>query len=129
LTFQQIEEILGDQLPPEAYLYDAFWFESEPGMTLTMWKDEDYPFHGLIPEEPNYCISDSWQSQGYEIKALHRSEERVVFRRRAEGVSGLKIPDVLLSKKFPDKLVYKLENILEEFIEENGISQTNGRKK
>ena len=33
LTFRQIEIILGDALPAEAYFYDAFWYENMPGMT------------------------------------------------------------------------------------------------
>jgi len=121
LTFQQIEEILGDELPPEAYLYDAFWFELEPNMQLPMWKDENYPFKVLTSEEPDYCISDAWHTQGYEIKALHRAEERVVFRRVLDGVAGVKIPEELMSKKLPEKKAYALEKMLDQFVKENGL--------
>lgn len=121
LTFQDIEKILGDQLPPEAYLYDAFWFEFEPGMQLPMWKDEEYPSNILTLYEPDYCISDAWHSQGYEIKALHRSEERVVFRRTESGKTGFKIPRALLRKKIPEKKAYELEQMLEQFVKESGL--------
>ncbi|MEY8576600.1 hypothetical protein AALD01_20165 [Oscillospiraceae bacterium 21-37] len=109
LTFRQIEQILGDSLPAEAYFYDAFWYENMPGMTSPMWRGEGYPFHALIPDEIDYYISDSWTSQGYEIKALHRHDERVVFRRVVTGVSGVRIPRALTARKLPDALVYKLE--------------------
>lgn len=70
LTFQKIEEILGDRLPAEAYLYDAFWFESLPGMPSPLWREEGYPFHAIVADDIDYCISNAWSSQGYEIKSL-----------------------------------------------------------
>ena len=121
LTFRQIEQILGDSLPAEAYFYDAFWYENMPGMTSPMWREEGYPFHALIPDEIDYYISDSWTSQGYEIKALHRHDERVVFRRVVTGVSGVRIPRALTARKLPDALVYKLEKLLKQFVRENGL--------
>ena len=121
LTFRQIEQILGDSLPAEAYFYDAFWYENMPGMTSPMWREEGYPFHAIIPDEIDYYISDSWTSQGYEIKALHRNDERVVFRRVVTGVSGLRIPKALTARKLPDAIVYKLEKLLKQFVREHGL--------
>ena len=121
LTFQQIEQILGDGLPAEAYFYDAFWYEVMPGMLSPMWQEEGYPLHAVIPDEIDYYISDCWTSQGYEIKALHRTEERVVFRRTVTGVSGVRIPKALTTRKLPDAIVYKLEKLLKQFVRENGL--------
>ena len=121
LTFHEIEDILGDKLPPEAYLYDAFWFEFEPGMQLPMWEEEQYPRKILTLDEPDYCISDAWCSQGYTIKALHRSEERVVFRRVEHGKTGVKIPKVLLTKKIPETKAFELEKILQKYVKDNGL--------
>lgn len=121
LTFHEIEDILGDKLPPEAYLYDAFWFELEPGMQLPMWEEEQYPKKILILDDPDYCISDAWHSQGYAIKALHRSEERVVFRRVEKGKTGIKIPKVLLTQKIPENKAYELEKIIQKYIKDNGL--------
>ena len=115
LTFRQIEQILGDSLPAEAYFYDAFWYETSP-----MWRDEGYPFHAIIPDEIDYYISDSWTSQGYRIKALHRDDERVVFRRTIAGVSEVRIPRALTARKLPDEIVYKLEKFLKQFVREYG---------
>ena len=121
MTFLEIENILGDKLPPETYLYDAFWFEFEPGMQFPMWKEEQYPFKIFTLDEPDYYISDAWHSQGYEIKALHRAEERVVFQRIESGKTGLKIPKVLVTKKIPEKKAYELEKIMEQFVKDNGL--------
>jgi hypothetical protein len=38
------------------------------GMTSLMWREEGYPFHTIIPDGMDYYISDSWTSQGYEIR-------------------------------------------------------------
>lgn len=121
LTFHQIEEILGDGLPAEAYFYDAFWYEVMPGMVSPLWIEEGYPFHAITPDEVDYYISESWTSQGYEIKALHRSNERIVFRRVTVGMSGVKLPQALTNKKLPDQIVYKLEKLLRQFVREYGL--------
>lgn len=121
LTFAQIEKILGDDLPAEAYFYDAFWYEIMPGMVSPLWREEGYPFHALLPENADCCISDAWLSQGYEIKALHRSTQKVVFRRVLAGVSGVRIPKALTDKKLPDAIVYKLEKLLKQFVREHGL--------
>ena len=121
LTFQQIEQILGDYLPAEAYFYDAIWYETMPGMLSAMWQEEGYPLHAIIPDEIDYYISDCWSSQAYEIKALHRTEERVVFRRTITGVSGVRIPKALTTRKLPDAIVYKLEKLLRQFVRDHGL--------
>lgn len=121
LTFRQIEQILGDYLPAEAYFYDAFWYENMPGMVSPLWMEEGYPFHTLVLDDVDYVISDSWTSQGYTIKALHRNAERVVFRRAITGVSGVKIPKALMEKKLPDHIVYKLEKLLKQFVRDHGL--------
>lgn len=121
LTFQKIERILGDRLPAEAYFYDAFWYEVMPGMTSPMWREEGSPFHAIIPDGIDYFISNCWTSKSYEIKDLHRPAERVVYRRTAPGVSGVRIPKALMTRKLPDTLVYKLEKLLKEFVKEHGL--------
>lgn len=121
LSFSQIEKILGDSLPAEAYFYDAFWYEAMPGMTSPLWVEEGYPFHAIVPEETGYYISDAWDSQGYEIKALHRLNEKVVFRRVVTGMSGIRIPKALTQRKLPDAIVYQLEKLLKQFVREHGL--------
>jgi 5-methylcytosine-specific restriction endonuclease McrA len=105
LTFHQIEEILGDKLDWEAGVFAAFWYDEMPGRTSPIWKEEGYPFEAIKPSERRYCISDSWTSQGYKIKALHLTEQRVVFRREVNYQSGLTIPKAIVSQKLPDTAV------------------------
>ena len=123
LTFEQIEKILGDALPIVAYLYDAFWLDTLPGMQSPLWREEGYPFDSIQngPEDNKYCISECWLSQGYVIKALHRSERRIVFRRVGVGMSGVKLPKALTTQKLPDHVVYRLEKMLQEFVRLNGL--------
>jgi len=121
LTFKQIEEILGDRLSWPAYFYEAFWYETDPAMTSDMWRDEGFPFQVLRPDETDYCISDSWLNQGYKIKALHLTEERVVFRRVEDYTSGLVVPKVFLEKRLPDAMVHKFNNFCRELAREYGL--------
>lgn len=90
-------------------------------MTSPLWREEQYPFHAIIPDESDYYISDAWSSQGYETKALHCNDERVVFRKSAVGMSGVRIPKVLIDRKLPSHIVYKLEKILKQFVREHGL--------
>ena len=76
LTFGQIEKILGEPLPWEAGLYEAFWLDPEPGVTSPMWQEEGYPLHAVTPSNRDYCICESWLTQGYEIKQIGRASWR-----------------------------------------------------
>lgn len=121
LTFGQIEEILGDQLAWQAYFYEAFWYETAPDAPSPMWKKEGFPFHMLVPFDGMYCISESWLSQGYKIKALHLSRQYVVFRKDVERQSGLVIPKRLMTRKLPDAAVYEAAKFFEHLMKKYGI--------
>ena len=109
LTFKQIEQILGDDLDWEAYFYTAFWYDNAPGTVSPLWEEEGFPFHVLKRTTPDYCIADSWISQGYQIKALYIEKERVVFRRVVDRMSALRIPKELTEQKIPDEAVHEMD--------------------
>ena len=121
LRFQDIERILGDTLDWEAYFYEAFWYDGAPGMTLPLWIEEGFPFHILLPSNPDYCISDSWTSQGYKIKALHLNQQRVVFRKVIKDHSGLTIPKQLTKRKLPDQAVFEAKQFFSYLIQKYGL--------
>lgn len=121
LTFGKIETIIGDELSWEAHMYKSFWYDDEPGTNSPMWQAEKYPAHAITPSERNYCICDCWRSQGYEIKALHLEKKYVVFRRTESGTSGIQLPKVLTDHRLPDTLVYKFDQMVRQFIKENGL--------
>lgn len=108
LTFKQIETILGDTLCWEAYHFEAFWFDDEPGMNSPMWQEEGYAFQVFIPSKRDYCICDSWISQGYEIKALYLKEKRAVFHRVNNNICAFTIPKALTAKKIPNEAVFAI---------------------
>ena len=70
LGFQEIEAILGDRLPWEAYFYDSFWY-ADVETPDTVWRDEGFPDDTLCFTEKNFNISDSWISQGYSSELPH----------------------------------------------------------
>lgn len=121
LTFKQIESILGEPLEWEAGLYEAFWYDTEPGVTSPMWQEEGYPIHSVRPSNRDYCICESWLTQGYEIKALHLPEQRIVFRRSENYKSGLRVPRVLTERKLPDRVVFECEQFFRELIRKYGL--------
>lgn len=109
LSFKEIEAKLGDKLPWEAKLFKSFWYDDTPGYSSPMWEEEKFPIGAIQPTPRDYCICDSWTSQGYAIKALHMDEERIVFRRIVNYKSGLTIPKELMSEKLPDAAIYEVE--------------------
>ena len=121
IHFKQIEAILGDSLPWEAYCFDAFWYDDTQEMTSPMWRDEGFPFQMFRFSEPNYNISYSWHSQGYAIKALHRDSNRVVFRKVRKKTSGIALPRALTEQQLPDEITYKFDKMVRQFIKDNGL--------
>ena len=87
-----------------------------------MWKEEGYPDYAVQADPRDYCISDSWTTQGYEIKKLDLSEKRIVFRQTEKNVSGLVIPKALLRNKLPDKVVDRANKYLASLVKECGLS-------
>jgi len=122
LGFQEIEDILGDRLPWEAYFYDSFWY-ADAETPDTVWRDEGFPGDTLCFIETNFNISDSWISQGYSIKALHRETNRVVFRKTEKGLSSIMLPKELACGMLPNDLVYKFYKLASVFVEENGLKK------
>lgn len=119
LSFRDIEHILGDALPWEAYCFDAFWYDTEPEAASPLWKEEGFPFQTFLLSERSYSIADSWRSQGYAIKALHREKNRVVFRLVEKSASGYELPTPL-RQRLPDDIRYKLDKMIRQFMKENG---------
>lgn len=121
LHFREIERILGDNLPWEAYCFDAFWYDDASEMTSSMWRDEDFPFRVFCLSEPGYNITHSWSSQGYTIKALHRERSRVVFRKVSKNTSGVVLPKAMVEQQLPDEIIYKFNQMVRQFMKDNGI--------
>ncbi len=120
LTFDDIEEIIGDSLDWEAYFCEAFWYDQAPGFLSELW-DKDYPFHAVQTAERRYCIAEAWLSQGYIIQRLRMAERRVIFRKKAHGVSGVNLPDEVFNRKLPKDAVYEIEEFVKVTLKKYGI--------
>lgn len=127
LTFKQIEEIIGEELPWEAFFFKSFWYDLIPGMPDTLRLDENECIRTVVIPEVDFPIAKSWMNQGYEIQSLYLDRERVVFRRTEENVSGLVIPDELIRQKIPDKAVYAANQFFQDLIEKYGLKMKKGR--
>lgn len=120
LTFQQIEDIIGDTLDWEANFYEAYWFDESPGMMGELWEDE-FPFETILPEGREVALAPAWRSQGYCIQRLRLKEKRVIFRKEIPNVSALQIPTCLLETKIPDKAKYEIEDYLKYVVKKYGL--------
>ena len=121
LRFQEIERILGDRLPWEAYCFEAFWYDDTLERSSPMWRSEGFPFHTFQMSEQSYSITSSWTSQGYQIKTLRLETSQVTFRREEKNVSGVTLPKALANQRLPDEVVYRLNKLLKQFIIDNGL--------
>ena len=121
MGFKELEYILGDPLPWEAYRYKAFWYDDTPDRSSPMWRDEGFPFGALKFSQQSYNITDSWVSQGYKIKTLDLAASAVTFRRDDKNSSGIVLPKELIRRRLPDDVVYNLNKLLKQFVRENGL--------
>jgi len=121
LTFKQIEGIIGDELPWEAFFYETFWYSTGEEEDDALWKQEGCPYDFIRPSAPDYSISHSWLSQGYEVKRLHLEEQRIVFRQFIKWTSPVNVPAVLLDQRLPDEIAFKANKLLAHFVKEHGL--------
>lgn len=112
LSFEDIEEIIGIRLGYDAYCFKAFWYDEQPGRDSYLWKAENYPSQFIIEPEREYCISDCWLTQGYEIKVLDLSARRITFRQTDKHLSAIVVPQELLINKVPDKIADRVNRLL-----------------
>jgi hypothetical protein len=60
MSFEQIERVLNDKLPPSAYKYQAWWANEKDG---------------------NHVHAHSWMNAGWMVDTVDRWQKRVRFRR------------------------------------------------
>lgn len=99
LTFSQIEEIEGAELPASARKNKDWWY----------------------PCERYNKIAEAWITEGYSLKKLDMKKQKVTLRRNDDGVSNLVIPSVLLHGKLPDNAVFELETHMDYVIKKYGL--------
>ena len=121
LKFQEIERILGDRLPWEAYCFEAFWYDDTQELNSPMWRSEGFPFHKFLFSEQSFNITHSWLSQGYKIKALHLETSQVTFRREDKNTSGVVLPKALTSQRLPEEVIYKFNKMVQQFAKDHGL--------
>lgn len=99
LQFERIEELLGEELPPEANTEEAFWTDRAPMQAETNTLSVDSGVE-TVP-----LISDCWESQGYQIQHLNLERRKVTFHREQKNISGLSLPKYLVERPLPDAAV------------------------
>ncbi len=130
LTFDQIEDMIGEKLGWEAGYYKEFWDEGiDADDSGADWRDRsDFSVDpSVLPEAPACPISDAWTSQGYRLQRLHLAERRIVLHRAVMGTQGLRIPAVLIQQRIPEDAAHKLRMSFKSVIEEFALSMPQRR--
>lgn len=121
MEFREIERILGDCLPWEAYCFETFWYDDTPELSSPLWNSEGFPFNTFRFSEPGHNITTAWTSQGYKIKALRLERNQVIFRREDKSISGVTLPKALTDQRLPEDIIYKFNKLVKQFIKDNGL--------
>lgn len=101
LTFKEIEKIIGAELPASARKRSEWWY----------------------PRFQSNRIAEAWVTEGYTIKKIDTSKEKITLHRVEEGLERLRIPSVLLSGKIPANAVFELETHMDYIINKYGLSK------
>lgn len=66
-------------------------------------------------------IAEAWVMEGYELTKIDLEERQIIVHRCEEGMSNLKIQNVLASGKLPGNAVYELETFMDYIINKYGL--------
>ena len=115
LRFKEIENILGEELPPEASESEAFWTDrvSVADKSNSMSLDDT----ALQSHSISYC----WESQGYIVQHLDLEKKKIVFRRKRENISGLILPKYLTERPLPDMAVREANEFFKHLKKKYGL--------
>lgn len=101
LSFDEIEAIIEDRLPPSAYNGSGFWYRK--------------------PKWGPGCISNCWERQGYRISKLDLDKQKVSFQRVVNHMVPFQIPKRLLDRKIPEDAEFKLQQVCAAIIKEYNL--------
>ena len=99
LTFREIEKLGGVPLPETARRSKQWWY----------------------PRKEYNRIAEAWITEGYYMKKLNLNDGKITFHRDGEGVSKLRIPDVIAKGLLPDNAVFELETFMDYIIKKYGL--------
>ena len=63
-----------------------------------------------------HMMADAWILNGYKLKRLYLSKEKVTFEALFEDAEMVKIPSAILNHKVPKKAKFELEHFMAEII-------------
>jgi hypothetical protein len=105
LTFKQIEDIIGADLPSSS---------NDPDWWYPRWQSNR--------------IAEAWVTEGYTLKKVDTEKKKAAFHRDEEGLERLVIPPALLSGKIPANAVFELETHMEYIINKYGLGKSGESK-
>ncbi len=98
LSFKEIEQICGLELPPSAKKRASYWY----------------------PRLHCNAIAEAWITEGYILYKLNLEKMKITIHREKEGVSHIKIP-AWLNGKIPENARFELEKYFEYIKKKYGL--------
>ena len=99
ITFKEIEEIVGVQLPPTARVRTDWWY----------------------PRIHYNTIAEAWVTEGYSLDYIDLIKEKIKLKRSLDGYSKLIIPKALTSGKIPNNAIFELEQFFEYIVKKYAL--------
>ena len=88
LTFEQVEQHIGQALPQTARKSSSYWY----------------------PRSNCNTIAEAWITEGYQMVKLDMKKETLRFRRCREGLVHVQLPQWLTDQKIPEDARLELQN-------------------
>lgn len=99
LTFKEIEKISEVKIPETAHKSKQWWY----------------------PRKEYNRIAEAWITEGYCLRKINLDKKKVTFHREEDGLTKLKIPDVILNGQIPDNAAYELETYIDYIMKKYGL--------
>ncbi len=118
LTFEKIEDILGDELSPKAFILQHFWYDE---LEYKLEYATDIALLDKTLEEDTNIISQCWIKNGYIIQKLDLENKKIIFRKQDHTLTNINIPKALLNKKIPKDAQHELSTFFKYIIKKYKI--------
>lgn len=120
LTFKEIETLVVEDLPWEAYLSKRYWYDIGFGY-LEEDHHEEFPDHAIIFPEESTKIAGAWIENGYRIQKINLERKKISFRKENHAITNLNIPSRLLESKISKEAATELEDFFKYIIKKYNL--------
>ena len=101
LTFAEIEEILGYELPPTARKHKAFWYRHD---------------------DSHISVSQAWETEDYKMFDMRFDQEKMRFKRVHPDYMRAYLPPEITEQRIPNDAAFELNQFAESLVKKYRLS-------